>query len=368
MTSFESNDSNVFEVDGVRMEIMVPELVALAIPENKPGANTIVRLRVLITNNTSSPVPFIYDTLIPEIVEPDGQTLSRRELIRRQFGTEKYGCRLVMPGKEKAIVVSLDARLSWQDNLLQLEVLPSSPDYLQIPIEADRSWFFNALLPRTYQLRFTYNSPSGEDLCLDSARGQERRVEAMVTGRLSTPFVNLRLFQLIENNPNAVEVEGICFETVMPERVLTLPQRGHENRTPVQMGIRITNNTTTSLRFNCYDAIVPYMMGVKRGYGMDWLGTAKESNFPLAQPGESVTLFPGASIVCTEDEQCVLLLGIDDGSVWEFGTLNSGTYRIQFEYINNETALKGYDPGKRIENIWTGLVSLPSVEFRLVQP
>lgn len=369
MTLEESVNSNAVKNNGIRMEIIVPELVVITIPENKPGVSTPVKLDVNISNHTSTRIPInIIGTLIPELVAPNGQAVERQEPRERHLRMRDAACSFIRPGE--VIGNSLEARLIWQNNVLKLEI-PNSPEYFwEVPLTSDNYWSFSALNSGTYQFRFIYDSLTAATSCLDPETEQPRRVEDIDTGRLATPSINLNLVQPTATNPNAVEVDGIRFETVMPERVLTLPEIGSKARTPVQLGIRITNNTTTPLYFNCFDAIFPSMMGVNRSYAMDWLGSARESDFPLALPGESVTFFPGVSLLCLEDERCVLLLATDDGGVWQFGTVKSGIYRIQFEYINKVKDLKFYNPemrrSKRIENVCTGLVSLPSVEFSLV--
>ncbi|MEG3842127.1 hypothetical protein [Microcoleus sp. herbarium14] len=56
MTEREFLNKNAVEVDGIRFEIIMPEIVfVLPIPKAKPGNNTSVQLGVRITNNTSNP-------------------------------------------------------------------------------------------------------------------------------------------------------------------------------------------------------------------------------------------------------------------------------------------------------------------------
>ncbi|MBW4677489.1 MAG: hypothetical protein KME52_26885 [Desmonostoc geniculatum HA4340-LM1] len=51
------------------------------------------------------------------------------------------------------------------------------------------------------------------------------------------------------NSNNTVQVDGIHFETVMPERVLRIPPKLSDAKTQIQFGIRITNNIETPQRF-----------------------------------------------------------------------------------------------------------------------
>lgn len=52
------------------------------------------------------------------------------------------------------------------------------------------------------------------------------------------------------NESNAVEVTGICFETVVSERVLTIPDAKRGVYTSVELGIRIANNTQSFFTFH----------------------------------------------------------------------------------------------------------------------
>ena len=99
---------------------------------------------------------------------------------------------------------------------------------------------------------------------------------------------------------NTVEVNGIRFETFMPERVLPIPAISSGVRTPVQLGIRITNNTSNRFRFSFFsilniqpELITPDGQILKAGYATDrFVLPFEESDFVLALPGEAVTLLP----------------------------------------------------------------------------
>ncbi|MDF5737132.1 MULTISPECIES: hypothetical protein [unclassified Nostoc] len=54
------------------------------------------------------------------------------------------------------------------------------------------------------------------------------------------------------NEINAIEVDNVTFETVVSERVLTIPEAKCGVYTPVQLGIRITNNTQSFFYFSSY--------------------------------------------------------------------------------------------------------------------
>lgn len=178
--SFESND---LEADGIRMEISVPDVVVIAIPENRNGASTFVLLEICITNNTPTPFRFnLYGTLIPEFMAPDSQAQQRRLATDEQSAnmqsnipalpgwenrlagflsnlvcppsrsqTREINYFLVKPRESKS--VCLTTRVSWQNNLLQIRI-PTIPGDFQVPTIPKKLWFFDALEPENYQLRF----------------------------------------------------------------------------------------------------------------------------------------------------------------------------------------------------------------------
>ncbi|MGB8686835.1 MAG: hypothetical protein WCD53_05810 [Microcoleus sp.] len=366
---------NKVKQDGIQLKILEPQITAvLPISKDQPSLSVPVQLSVSVTNNTQTSIPFIiYGRLIPEIIGPDGQTLHRKEPINRQVQMEEYEGVLV--GVREQIGICLEARLSWQDNLLLLRV-PTNPSYWHIPINPDNSWSFEGLELGTYQLRFIYDNPTGNVLCFDlETRQRTLKIEGIKTGQLATPFVNLRILQTVQLNNSVIEVDGISFEILMPERELVVPEKLSDGCELLDLGIRITNNTTAPLRFRFHDAITPELM-LPNGQIMressqwsDWLIGYEESDFPLAMPGEDVIFSPGGSIQKIEDNQFELIIWVGNGGSWRFNRLQLGNYQIRLEYSNDAVKVKVYgEDGKKkvIDNILTGQVFTSFIEFSLV--
>ncbi len=366
---------NKVKQDGIQLKILEPEITAvLPISKDQPSLSVPVQLTVRVTNNTQTSIPFIISgRLIPEIIGPDGQTLNRKEPINRQVEMDKYEGLLV--GVREQIAIPLEARLSWQDNLLLLRV-PTNPEYWHIPINPDNSWSFETLGLGTYQLRFIYDNPTGNVLCFDlETRQRTLKIEGIKTGQLVTPFVNLRILQTVQLNNSVVEVDGISFEILMPERELVVPEKLSDGCELLDLGIRITNNTTAPLRFRFHDAITPELMLPngqiirESSQWSDWLIGYEESDFPLAMPGEDVIFSPGGSIQKIEDNQFELIIWVGNGGSWRFNRLQLGNYQIRLEYSNDAVKVKVYgEDGKKkvIDNIWTGKVFTSFIEFSLV--
>ncbi len=392
MASRKSKRSKKIQQDGLQtkengllLEITWPENVALSIPENKPGATAPLSFSVRFTNNTQAPVPFIdYGALIPEIFGSSGQALHRREPINRQVAIGEYHGSLVGVGKQTDTY--LQGRLSWQQNSLQL--ILHDPIYDGTPIDLDRSWSFDTLGPGAYQIRFIYETPTGTIVYTNPftvnieelLEGKEVPLERIeVTGsQLATPLANFRLLQPVGLNNSAVEVDGIRFETFIPEPLLTLPNKSDSSYQFVQIGIRITNNTPTPFYFSFYDTFIPDLVmpdgEVKGGaYGNDWIRGPEEFDFLLVTPGKSLRFFPGIRLFWTNHSQFSLGVSNGGGGYCSFEQLKPGIYHFRFQYYNtSDTIRKKNRAGESIETrpiekVWTGWVDTPFVEFHLIE-
>jgi len=184
---------------------------------------------------------------------------------------------------------------------------------------------------------------------------------------------------------NAVEVDGIRFEIIVPERVWIIPEKHSSSAIPVKIGLRITNQKPTPIRLMRFDPSIVLGLGIVRADGLPVKGEAARGMFlglrkeqltcPLLLSGKSVTFFLDANLYWRDN---LLHLGGTDGlgGGWDFEVLKPGTYKIQFLYNNSSGVLFCYDltqdpktsPPRRVEGLWTGQAATPFVEVRLVEP
>ncbi len=168
-------------------------------------------------------------------------------------------------------------------------------------------------------------------------------------------------------NSNTVEVDGIRFKTLVPERVLMIPTR-EDVKTPVQFGIRVTNLSSIPYRF-IFFGLMPELQDAKgvvieRTWGRNATKAPQEADFLLAMPGESLAFFVEGQLYCYQDK--FGLGGYESsGGAWAFRTLNPGRYQVRFTYENRDAVRKIYYGGS-VEGLWTGKASTPWEEFRLV--
>lgn len=183
-----------------------------------------------------------------------------------------------------------------------------------------------------------------------------------------------------------VEVNGIYFETFMPERLLSIPTIRSGVRTPVLLGIRITNNTSNRIRFSFFsglnilpELITPDGQTLKAGYATDRLVVpVEESDFVTALPGKAVTLLPDTRLYWLQnpkkkrDRKLRLTFSVRNNDLLAFQSLTSGNYQIRFNYAKSAEAVKEYGRNRIdsgiLQEVWTGQVVTPLVEFRLVDP
>ncbi|MDY7002663.1 MAG: hypothetical protein SWX82_01460 [Cyanobacteriota bacterium] len=196
------------------------------------------------------------------------------------------------------------------------------------------------------------------------------------------------------NETNLIEVNGIRFETIVPKRVLTLPKKDLVQKLsdigkhlltpslhpspgyPVEIGIRITNNSDRSLYFSFYLALGIEIIQVENGKNIPFQGgwfhpeQPLESDFSLTMPGESTSFFLDTKICWLCGNNYGISMGFNGGA-FIFKPLISGRYKLRLIYHNQTDKNGFYDSvnkqTKVIERLWTGRVLTPFVEIHLVR-
>jgi hypothetical protein len=188
------------------------------------------------------------------------------------------------------------------------------------------------------------------------------------------------------NEINAVEVDNVRFETVVSKRVLTIPEAKRGVYNPVELGIRITNNTQTSFHFssNFYsmfpEMIAPDDQLMDTGIDCERLNPPIESDFFLVLPGKAVTFSCNASLFWIQnrkkkrDRQLILNIPFPYQDIYSFSPLYPGTYKFRFKYHEFREGIEDLSRWiepiilqRIVQNIWTGEVLTPLVEIRLVE-
>lgn len=196
------------------------------------------------------------------------------------------------------------------------------------------------------------------------------------------------------NNKNAVEVDGIRFETIVPEQTLLLPRknivrkiisilesllpippRHLPSKCSVQIGIRITNNTSIPQRFSFYFTLFPELVNTNGPVSLEggWISllSPTKSDYSIVMPGDSFTLFPNIEIFWIWGNRFGLSIASGNGGTWIFQPLKPGNYQFRFIYENSSAKDEIYNCVSTnmnlIEGIWTGKVLNPFVELNLTK-
>ncbi|MBV6627615.1 MAG: hypothetical protein KI793_32605 [Rivularia sp. (in: Bacteria)] len=370
-----------FDFNSIRKEIWQPNLIVLAIPEKQLNTKDFVDIGVSITNN--SRFPFYFDPveeLIPQILKEDGQMLKpllvTNELTNSVTTTSltennfrlmfsRFFSKLAslfranndwsVPGRD-SIGFSIHTRLFWQNNLLALGY---SGDCFNV-FNYRKYWLCESLNPGNYQLQFVL-----------SRKQTNRRFLNRQTNLATTDCKKIRLVQPLENNPNAIEINDIKFETLVPEKVLRIPEKGSKAETSVKIGIKITNNTQKSCRFDFYSTLIPQIIGLDgqllRTSFSHRLFSGTESDYPLVMPGDYVTYFPTAKLFWYNNK-LALKIATGDGGFYVFFGFQSSEYLIRFVYSKNNicTTSNCKDKTSKIALEWIEktIVSTPYIKFK----
>ncbi|MCC3434039.1 MAG: hypothetical protein JGK03_17775 [Microcoleus sp. PH2017_25_DOB_D_A] len=244
------------EQKGIDIEIWEPEFIVVPVPKNSTNATTFVQIHIEITNNIPRLFPFIDKFLTPELFTVDRKEIRPQKTSDRPIATNYYKG-IAIP-QNRAIVRSFMAKLFWQNNCLQLQTSLFSTTTTIIGPE--KIYLFQPLRLGTYQLRFIYLTP-GDNFLLENSPGEIIRVEESERSLFASPAINLRFIEPVPHHNNRVEVDSMCFETLVPEPSLRVPLTASSAKIPVQIGMKITNNTSTPFRFILFDTLIPQLIG-----------------------------------------------------------------------------------------------------------
>jgi len=182
---------------------------------------------------------------------------------------------------------------------------------------------------------------------------------------------------------NAVEVDGIRFETFMSNRMLIVPikRTSQDNRTSVQLGFSITNNTSTPYCFSFFQLIPEIItsdgQNINGGYQADGVARPHASDLHLTMPGKSVIFAKTAH--CSwerryrqkrkQDRDLSLFMPFTSREYLGFQLPSTGKYSIRFKYEVTKGEVKYYDDLREqrcLGMVWSGQIFTPFIEFCIV--
>lgn len=163
------------------------------------------------------------------------------------------------------------------------------------------------------------------------------------------------------NNLNTIEVDGICFETLVAEETVYLPK--YEEQTSIKFGVRIFNETSTPYRFDLPyflpELLSPYGQVMQVSLNKNAHRLVDELDIPLIIPGESWEFLMNAQF-SWYGENCLRLLGnAIYGGIWIFWYIQSGEYQVRFTYENQlfrKKMITLKEGRTEIDGFWKGKV------------
>lgn len=380
------------EPNSISIEIVNPNVILFPsrvypIPKKQIGINVPIKFGVSINHTSSNYFNLNHlQALIPELLTSNGQIIQGHlvtdDLVTNQQSKQPDNSQSrqsdwwrIRP--KYRTTFSVTAKLFWQDNSLQLKI-PTIPDYIFDNFRSNYFWYFDALETKNYQLRFILNTDIRDTSALSFSINQEAIQQETSSDILATPWVNLRLVQLLSTDSNAIEVDGVLFQIDMPESLLTIPSKLFKAKTDVKLGIYITNNTSTTLCFYQLSSIDAILIS-DDGKPINWSGDPtklawknKEQNYYLLQPGEKMfldlcgKLFWYSSQLQFAISSKTRSLNGKSGSYYFPNLKAGGLYHLQVIYQVSELRSRRLEE-QVLEKVWSGRIAMPLVELRLIK-
>ena len=371
-------NQNIVEGSGINMEIRQAENIAVAIPEKESENIASIGLGIKIKSFEDTLFLFQDDGYIPKIVR-DGEVFESKTHINENIQNNVASWRLLKSGFHGDINLDFVAKIYWKDNLLCLKISTIVLSYERYI--TSKSWDFPGLKPGIYQLRFIYQNKNPgceppsyvyEDYRIINCK---EPVEIFIY-KLTTDFVNIDLLQPIESKSDSIEINGMVFRNLIPYTEISLQKIWSSNAKFHVGGIQIFNKTHKAYYFSVYYTIKPQIISENgeiitlKYLGNDWLGQERMSDIFLSKPGKNTFLFPGTSLYKVDNQRFDLTFYANYGGGWCYESLEfNKTYKINFTYTEMSPSSKHLGIGTEDNDkilFWTGKVSTPFLEFRLV--
>jgi len=193
----DSTGSKVTEVDGVQLEILMPEREFI-IPDgqdNQPTSSP-VKIGIRITNKNDFPLRFtLFDTLIMELSAEDGYHEISTGGPRRMKGKPREPYYAAMKSESDYPVVKpgesttfyLNGSLEWVNG--RNELVLGFPDGFQ------GGWFFGDLKPNKYKLNFFYYRHIRHQVLYDLETKTIKWFDNLWSGSMASPTIEINLIE-----------------------------------------------------------------------------------------------------------------------------------------------------------------------------
>ncbi|BAY85178.1 hypothetical protein NIES267_46770 [Calothrix parasitica NIES-267] len=321
-------------------------LILIPIPQKQYSIKSSVDIDISFDNNSIFPCYFNpAKSCFPEIISSHGQVFKSnladntlRNYIQTNWLTRRYLTITqllkdinynLIPAKD-GISIAITAKIFWQDNKLNIEFYLYESHYNLLGLHIKPYCSIENLIPEKYRFRFNY---------LHRTKISNRKPRPVATTYKSFYLVNPS-----KSNPNAVEIDGIQFETILSPTSIIIPGKEENIETSVDIGMKITNQTLTAFEFDFFDTLIFQIIKIdgqtiRKDASSNALQSPQERHYPLVKPGESITFFPNTKLLWFNNELC-LKTAIESGGFYYFYNLQPGEYLIRFVYRKKNNFVK----------------------------
>ncbi len=184
------------------------------------------------------------------------------------------------------------------------------------------------------------------------------------------------------NSPTFIEVNGVRFETLVPQPLIKIPAYGETTSVPLE--VRITNVSDVPYRFDLrsfYPQLLdPQGRLIGSGLNQNSSTLIQDEEIPLIMPQNEVKLYLEMDLIWYDPNLLRLIKAIYGGSLkfyspivdTLYGEVNiyPETYRICFKYVNQLTDRQMFlfSAGRtQVNDFWIGEVYTPFsfIEFQV---
>lgn len=176
-----------------------------------------------------------------------------------------------------------------------------------------------------------------------------------------------------ESDNKAIDANGVQFKIEMPKPILNVPFLLPGAKTSINLGIRANNNTLVPLRFQRLSSMFPILKGdngkiIEPDCDTMRLWVSEGLLYYSAMPGASTFFVLDSRLYRNFLNQLQLAIPNEAGGFWYFRNLKLGKYQLHFIYEVATAPTTLYQPEDSVsENLWTGCVVIPFVEFSIVR-
>ena len=337
---------NQFKFNRITKQIWQKQLIVIPIPEQQFSIKNSVDIDICFDNNSIFPYYFNpAKSCFPELTASDGQVFKSNlandkpiNYIKINWLTRKY-LKIVqflkeinynlVPAKD-GICISIKNQIVWQNNQLNVEFYLYDYSFFPSRLNIKPYCLIQNLTLGKYRFRFDYLYPI--------------KIFNLKPHSIATTYKNFYIINPLKNNYNAIEIDGIQLETILSPTSINIPDKANNIETPVDIGMKITNQTQTAFKFDFFDTLIFQIIRVdgqtiRKGFGSHQLQSPQERHYPLIKPGKSTTFFPNTKLFWFNDELC-LKIAIQSGGFDYFQNLQPGEYWIRFVYRKKNNFFK----------------------------